>query len=159
MKLASSCFRIARSFPVFSQLRKTNAAALVLLVLMACPFAHATVPAKYAGIEKTVSTAVANPQAVAVDSNGVVYIVDPSNHQVLKETPSGLGLYHDGDRDRGKLHESGDSIGGGGRRGVQRVYRGFGEQPGAVRELVGQRLCGDGVDERLGWSSDRTGRG
>ncbi len=93
MKFVSSCFRIVRSLPAFSQLRKTNIAVALpaLLALMAGPLAHATPAAKYAGIEKTVSTAVANPQAVAVDSNGVVYIADPANHQVLKETPSGLG--------------------------------------------------------------------
>jgi sugar lactone lactonase YvrE len=93
MKLATSFLRIARSFSAFSQLRKTNVALAlpVLLALMACPLAHALPNAKYAGLEKTVSTAVANPQAVAVDSNGVVYIADPANHQVLKRTPSGLG--------------------------------------------------------------------
>jgi sugar lactone lactonase YvrE len=93
MNLATSFFRIARSFSALSQLRKTNVAFAfpVLMALMACPLAHALPSAKYAGLEKAVSTAVANPQAVAVDSNGVVYIADPANHQVLKETPSGLG--------------------------------------------------------------------
>jgi hypothetical protein len=104
MKLATSCFRIVRSISVFSQLRKTNVALAlpVLLALVACPLAHAIpTPAKYAGIEKTVSTAVANPQAVAVDSNGVVYM-----------DSLGARLHHDDDRNRGQLRESGGALGG-----------------------------------------------
>jgi hypothetical protein len=47
---------------------------------------------QYVGIEKTVySPGPANLQAVAVDSNGVVYIADMGNSCILIENPSGLG--------------------------------------------------------------------
>jgi sugar lactone lactonase YvrE/predicted small lipoprotein YifL len=46
---------------------------------------------QYSGVEKMIHSGGSLP-GVAVDSNGVLYIADEGNHQVLKETPAGTGF-------------------------------------------------------------------